>query len=100
VVDKYDNTRSSKYEVRVRELSWEGAKCIGENVDNFVSDEKGHRKKLVEFAAKQFCKTCPLITPCREFAVAHNTKGVWGGMNEEERKNFRDVRIMLMSLHT
>jgi WhiB family redox-sensing transcriptional regulator len=41
-------------------------------------------------AAKRVCRTCEVINPCLEFALATNQEnGVWGGTSEEERRKLR-----------
>lgn len=45
-------------------------------------------------AAKAVCTTCPVQTPCLEFAVESNQdSGVWGGTSEEERRQIRRQRV-------
>ena len=42
-----------------------------------------------EWKAKQVCKSCPVITECRDYALYHRIEhGVWGGMTEAEREEF------------
>lgn len=41
-----------------------------------------HRR---EEAARRVCRSCPVMSPCREFARQHREYGVWGGESEEER---------------
>lgn len=37
-------------------------------------------------AAKAICQTCPVIDPCREWALDQDERfGVWGGLSERER---------------
>ncbi len=44
-------------------------------------------------AAKQVCTCCPVITICREFALrTHEPFGVWGGLDEDERRMILEVR--------
>jgi WhiB family transcriptional regulator, redox-sensing transcriptional regulator len=38
-------------------------------------------------AAKQYCARCPVCDSCRDYALAAGEEfGVWGGLNEAERK--------------
>lgn len=39
--------------------------------------------------ARSICEACPVIEPCREYALAHNVRGIWGGLTWLERKNLR-----------
>src|SRR5690606_30303953 len=35
---------------------------------------------------KETCNTCPVIRECRNYAILHEEWGIWGGMDEAERK--------------
>jgi WhiB family redox-sensing transcriptional regulator len=40
-----------------------------------------------EAAAKSICVTCPVVAPCRDFALrSHELFGVWGGLAEADRR--------------
>ncbi len=46
-------------------------------------DEKVER----EARAKGICNTCPVRQPCLDYAIQiREPHGIWGGMNENERK--------------
>ena len=46
-------------------------------------DEKLER----ESRAKDICRTCPVKAPCLEYALRiREPHGIWGGLNESERK--------------
>ena len=63
--------------------SWQfGAACQGLAADIFYpqSDEQCD-------VAKTVCASCPVRTPCLEYAITVREKdGVWGGANEKERR--------------
>lgn len=42
--------------------------------------------------AKAVCWGCPLRQPCAEWAITHETDGVWGGLDEQQREHIRQVR--------
>lgn len=44
--------------------------------------------------AVALCSSCSFIQPCRSFALEHDTSGVWGGMTEEDRRQWRRSRRM------
>jgi len=47
-------------------------------------DEKLER----EARAKDICRTCPVKSPCLDYAIRiKEPHGIWGGLNETERKN-------------
>lgn len=46
-----------------------------------------------ERAAKQICKACPVRKPCLDYAVRiREPHGIWGGLNEMERKQLIERR--------
>jgi WhiB family transcriptional regulator, redox-sensing transcriptional regulator len=46
-------------------------------------DEKAER----ELRAKDICRTCPSKRPCLDYALRiREPHGIWGGLNEAERK--------------
>jgi WhiB family transcriptional regulator, redox-sensing transcriptional regulator len=41
--------------------------------------------------AKQYCASCPVRDECRDYALAAGEEfGIWGGLNEDERKAIRE----------
>ena len=50
-------------------------------------DERPPAKRHRENAAKAVCARCPVRMPCALYALAtHQPHGVWGGLNEEDRR--------------
>lgn len=50
--------------------------------------ERKEEKLGREVRAKEICRTCPVKRPCLDYAVAiREPHGIWGGLNENERKN-------------
>lgn len=46
-----------------------------------------------ERAAKEICRSCPVRRPCLDHAIAtREPHGIWGGLNELERKQLLDRR--------
>lgn len=39
--------------------------------------------------ALSICRSCPVVTECREYAIVHEPYGTWGGMTAEERDVWR-----------
>jgi WhiB family redox-sensing transcriptional regulator len=87
--------KRSSYDVRIRETQWEGAACVGQDTNLFVSDNKGHKKKLDEYQAKKICKSCPLQMACADFALENHLTGVYGGYNDDERKALKIAKSIL-----
>lgn len=78
------------------EWQYDGA-CMGVDSSVFFSPEaeRGAKRERREQAAKKLCFTCPVITQCRDHALAvREPYGVWGGMTAGERAALtRDVKI-------
>jgi WhiB family transcriptional regulator, redox-sensing transcriptional regulator len=47
--------------------------------------ERPEARMVRELKASLVCATCPVLTPCREWARAHGEYGYWGGESEEAR---------------
>jgi WhiB family redox-sensing transcriptional regulator len=66
------------------------ASCRGEDSVYFFAPayfEKRGEKLAREAVAKRICATCPVIGPCLDYALAtREAHGVWGGLNETERR--------------
>jgi WhiB family redox-sensing transcriptional regulator len=56
------------------------------NVPTRVFFPAGHFARMEEKQAKAVCLTCPVRLPCLAFAVEHDEVGVWGALNEHERR--------------
>lgn len=72
------------------EYQWihDGA-CVGADPTLFHPD--GMATEQAE-EAKAICATCRVKTECLEYAVARDTRGVWGGTVRRERLVIRRVR--------
>ena len=66
------------------------AACRGDDSVFFFAPshfEKRAEKNAREAVAKALCVRCPVREPCLEFALhTRDPHGVWGGMNEMERR--------------
>jgi len=74
-------------------LQWSDmAACRGGESWLFFSPEITERKEARlerEHMAKKLCATCPVREECLEAALErHETYGIWGGLNELERRAF------------
>lgn len=55
-----------------------------------VWTETQDQREEREARCRALCNSCPLLEPCREFALIEEIEfGVWGGMSEGERRDFR-----------
>ena len=75
---------------------WERAVCRGQDASFFFAPsyfEKRADKQAREAVAKALCVRCPVREPCLEFALTtRDPHGVWGGLNEMERRALLRVR--------
>lgn len=63
----------------------EDAACARVDPDAWFP-EKGESPK----AAKEICRTCPVIDLCREYVLARNERfGVWATMSERDRRKLQ-----------
>lgn len=67
------------------------AACRGPHATVFFPPQTFERKedKLArESRARSICATCPVRQPCLDYAVAiREPHGIWGGLNEMERRH-------------
>ncbi len=45
-----------------------------------------------ERARTRLCIGCPYLGPCRDYALAHDVQGVWGGTTYQQRREARRRR--------
>jgi WhiB family redox-sensing transcriptional regulator len=66
------------------------AACRGPQAEVFFPPPQFERKDEKferEARAKQICNDCPVRQPCLDYAVAiREPHGIWGGLNENERR--------------
>lgn len=43
-----------------------------------------------------FCKGCPVIDPCRSYAIAHDEFGIWGGTSRNQRLKLNPMYTQLI----
>lgn len=73
------------------QVGWQyRAACKGLQSHLFFAPNHIERKQerlRRERAAKAICRECPVLQECREYAlVVREPHGIWGGMNEYERR--------------
>lgn len=76
------------------------AACRGEDSTLFFAPnyfERREEKEAREARAKVFCSRCPVRETCLEYALRiREAHGVWGGLNEMERRHLlrrRELRL-------
>ena len=72
------------------------ASCRGPQAMVFFppAHAEGKEERLVrEQAAKAMCSCCPVQRPCLDYAIRiREPHGIWGGLNEIERKQLIERR--------
>ena len=75
---------------RVDDLWQLKASCRGPQAAVFfppTSFERKDEKEERELRAKAICQACPVRKPCLDYALRiREPHGIWGGLNELERK--------------
>jgi WhiB family redox-sensing transcriptional regulator len=75
---------------RVAEAWQRQAACRGPESALFyppATPEPRPERDSRERRAKAICATCPVRTPCLDFALEiREPHGIWGGLNESERR--------------
>ena len=81
---------------RVEEVWQIRAACRGPQSAVFfppATFERKDEKLEREGRAKEICRTCPVKSPCLDYAVRiKEPHGIWGGLNEAERKQLLGPR--------
>lgn len=73
------------------DMGWQyRAACRGEDAEMFFAPnyfERKEEKEAREAQAKSICAGCPVRAECLEYALRNREPhGIWGGLNESERK--------------
>lgn len=76
---------------RRHDESWQSAAaCRGPSASAFFPPAAGERKEdkaRREATAKAICAACPVRIECLEYALEiREPHGIWGGLNESERR--------------
>jgi WhiB family redox-sensing transcriptional regulator len=76
-------------------MDWrDRAACIGHNSDLFFPIGTGpHAQEQID-KAKAVCHTCPVAAQCLDIALSNGYAGVWGGLDEDERRALSRQRIV------
>ena len=76
---------------------WDSAACRGQDASSFFAPayfEKRAEKLAREAIAKSFCRRCEVRDACLAYALElRDPHGVWGGMNEMERRALLRERV-------
>ena len=73
-----------------RRADWrERAACLGQDPELFFPVGAGRNSLLQTEAAKSICAGCPVIIRCRDSALENGYEGIWGGLDDDERRRMR-----------
>jgi WhiB family redox-sensing transcriptional regulator len=72
------------------------ALCIGKQELFYINLPYNIAEREKERRAKQLCFACVHISECREWAMAHEDYGIWGGTTEKERAALRRTMNILV----
>lgn len=74
----------------IENYEWqEQGNCVGVDTNIFFpeSNLRGKNKAQAYAKAKSYCKGCPVVSECLEFALKiEEPFGVYGGLTEDERR--------------
>lgn len=92
---RYLHTRPHPPPAARRITAWERlAACVKSDPTQFFPVGKGSDALAAAAAAKAVCARCPVRDRCAEFALDTNQQyGIWGGLDEEERRAIRRSRL-------
>jgi WhiB family redox-sensing transcriptional regulator len=65
------------------------AACVGEDPELFFPVGTGRYAERQVAEAKLVCQRCPVVARCADFAVTNGYEGVWGGLDDEQRRQLR-----------
>lgn len=63
------------------------AACHDARSELFFTDTKHTR--IVEYVKQRYCRHCPVLLECRQYALDTDSDGIFGGMTKEERNRSR-----------
>ena len=68
------------------------AACLGQDPEIFFPVGAGRHSLIQVASAKAICADCPVIIRCRDSALANGYEGIWGGLDDDERRRMRAQR--------
>ncbi|MFI1994560.1 WhiB family transcriptional regulator [Actinoplanes sp. NPDC020271] len=68
---------------------WNNAACVAISADLFAAAAKATPDQRSVLAAKAVCGECRARTSCLAWAMAADESGVWGGLDQNERRRLR-----------
>lgn len=72
--------------------------CVGKPVQWWFPDLVTRNPREIRMQMKAnadkalaICDSCPVLTECKDYALEWELHGIWGGMTERERKEYRSA---------
>jgi WhiB family redox-sensing transcriptional regulator len=75
----------------------ERAVCWGLDPELFFPVGGGAQATRQAAYAKSVCRSCPVMQRCADVATTHGYEGIWGGLDDEERRWLRRGRAIAPS---
>jgi WhiB family redox-sensing transcriptional regulator len=75
------------------------ANCRNQGPEAFFPERFAVNMRNKINAAKALCEACEVKPECLSYALEFEPLGVWGGMTERERRDFRAKNRITMSNH-
>lgn len=66
-------------------------------LDKTTFAERYRRARFDTDMAKEICNECPVMVECLNYALHHESYGIWGGLTERERQTMRRIRNIKMA---
>lgn len=65
-------------------------------LDKTTFAERYRQARIDTDMAKNICNECPVMVECLNYALHHESYGIWGGLTERERQTMRRIRNVKM----
>lgn len=70
--------------------SFDGTQLCAQVDPELFFPERGEQATATQ--AKAICAQCPFKTPCAEYALRFEIRGIWGGTSEQDRRKIGKAR--------
>lgn len=78
-------------QVKIRIPYWDGTEMCAKLGQGLFYDNSSRtiaNRKDLKFI-RELCANCHRLSECRTYGIKHEQHGFWGGMTEQERKEYR-----------
>lgn len=71
-------------------IAWDAAACRGAPTESFFPIDTGQRvEELARALSDAYCRACPIMVECKEWALRHESEGIWAGLTPRARRAIR-----------